>query len=131
MQKNSIISDMEKRGVEWIFIGSVDNVLLKNIDTLLIGLTANKNYLIGTKTVLKNSPDEKVGVFSKQNNQIRVIEYTEIPEDIANLTYDDGELVFGESHIMCNLFNIDALEKLTDEKNMNALTFVIGLSEST
>ena len=111
MLRNGIIEDMEKRGIEWIFIGSVDNVLLENIDTLLLGLTVSKNYLIGTKTVLKSSPEERVGVFCKQNNKIKVIEYTEIPEDVANLTYDDGELVFGESHIMCNLFNIEAIKK--------------------
>ena len=111
MIKCGILAEMEKKGIEWIFIGSVDNVLLKNVDTLLLGLTINKNDLIGTKTVLKSSPEERVGVFAKQKNRVRVIEYTEIPEDIAKLTYDDGELVFGESHIMCNLFNINALKK--------------------
>ena len=116
MLKRGVIDDLEKRCIEWIFIGAVDNVLLKNVDALLIGLTASKGNLIGTKTVLKKNPEEKVGVFCKQNNKVKVIEYTEIPEDIANLTYDDGELVFGESHIMCNLFNIKALKKCATKK---------------
>lgn len=111
MLKNGVISDMDKRGIEWIFIGSVDNILLKNVDILLLGLTASKGNYIGTKTILKNSPEERVGVFCKQSGKVKVIEYTEIPEDIAKLTYDDGELVFGESHIMCNLFNIVALKE--------------------
>ena len=111
MQKNGIINDLENRKVEWIFIGSVDNILLKNVDPILIGLTASRKNEIGTKTILKRSPDERVGVFCRQNNMIRVIEYTEIPNDVANLVNENNELVFGESHIMCNLFNINAIKK--------------------
>ena len=42
-----------------------------------------------------------------------VVEYTEITEEMANATNEDGELIFGESHILCNLFNIEALEKIS------------------
>lgn len=111
MLKKGAIADMEKRGIEWIFIGSVDNILLKYVDVLLLGLTASKRNQIGTRTVLKRSPDEKVGVLCKQNNRVKVIEYTELPNDIAGITDDNGELVFGESHIMCNLFNINAIKR--------------------
>ena len=103
MLKNEVLSDMDKKGIEWVFIGSVDNILLKNVDTLLIGLTKNSGNQIGTRTVLKRNPEEKVGVLCKQDNKVEVIEYTELPENIAKATNKDGELVFGESHIMCNL----------------------------
>lgn len=116
MLKEGVIADMEKRGIEWVFIGAVDNILLKSVDSLLLGLTIEKGYQIGTRTVLKRSPDERVGVLCKQNNRIRVIEYTELPNDIANITYDNGELVFGESHIMCNLFNIDAIKRCSTKE---------------
>ena len=116
MLKKGVLEDMEKRGIEWIFIGSVDNVLLKYVDVLLIGLTAATKNKIGTRTVLKTNPTEKVGVLCKQNNRVKVIEYTELPEDIAKITHDNGELVFGESHIMCNLFNIEAIKKLVSEE---------------
>lgn len=111
MLKKGAIEDMDKRGIEWVFIGSVDNILLKNVDALLLGLTSSRGNQIGTRTVLKRSPDEKVGVLCKQNNRVKVIEYTELPDDIAGITDDNGELVFGESHIMCNLFNINAVKR--------------------
>jgi len=62
----------------------------------------------------------------KQNNKIKVIEYTELPKDIAGITDENGELVFGESHIMCNLFNIDALKKLSK----NELEYHIAFKKS-
>lgn len=116
MLKKGVIKDMEKRGIEWVFIGSVDNVLVKYVDVLLLGLTAGAGNEIGTRTVLKRSPDERVGVFCKQNNKIKVIEYTELPKDIAGITDDDGELVFGESHIMCNLFSLNAIKRASTKE---------------
>ena len=116
MLKKGIIKDMENKGIEWVFIGSVDNILLKYVDPLLIGLTLKKGTYIGTRTVLKRSPEERVGVLCKQNNKVKVIEYTEMPEDIASITNDNGELTFGESHIMCNLFNIDAIKRCSTKE---------------
>jgi UDP-N-acetylglucosamine/UDP-N-acetylgalactosamine diphosphorylase len=116
MKKTGVLKDMKNRGIEWVFIGAVDNVLLKNVDPLLIGLTIKNGTQIGTKTVLKRDPQEKVGVLCKKNGKIKVIEYTEIPNDIAKITDSNGELVFGESHIMCNLFSIKALEKASTKE---------------
>ena len=126
MLKKGVIADMEKRGVEWIFIGSVDNILLKIVDVLLLGLTASKGTQIGTRTVLKRSPDEKVGVLCKQNNRVKVIEYTELPDDIASITDENGELVFGESHIMCNLFSINAVKRSSTKE----LEYHVALKKS-
>ncbi len=116
MLKKGALEDMNRRGIEWVFIGSVDNILLKYVDALLLGLTASTGNKIGTRTVLKRSANEKVGVFCKQSNRVKVIEYTELPDDIAAIANENGELVFGESHIMCNLFNIDAIKSLTTEE---------------
>ncbi len=126
MLKKGVISDMEKRGIEWVFIGSVDNILLKYVDTLLLGLTSSQGNEIGTRTVLKRSPDEKVGVLCKQNNKVRVIEYTELPDDIASITDDNGELVFGESHIMCNVFSINAIKRSSTKE----LEYHVALKKS-
>ena len=115
MEKEGILKDMRHKGIEWIFIGSVDNVLLKNVDELLLGITSINGTKIGTRTVLKNNPNERVGVLCKKNKKVKVIEYTELPQEIANIRDENGELVFGESHIMCNLFNIEALEKASDK----------------
>lgn len=116
MRKTGVIEDLEKRGIEWIFIGSVDNILLKMVDTMLLGLTIKNQNKIGTRTVLKRSPEERVGVLCKQNGKVKVIEYTELPKEIARITNENGELVFGESHIMCNLFSLDAIKKASTKE---------------
>lgn len=116
MYKNGIIDDMKKKNIKWIFIGSIDNVLLKLADTTLIGLAEDRKVEIATKSILKNSPEEKVGAICKKDGKIKVIEYSEMSDELKNMKNEDGELKFGESHIMCNLFSIKALKKLAKRK---------------
>ena len=113
MYKNNVIKDMQQRNIKWIFIGSIDNILLKLADTTLIGLAEERKVEIATKSILKNSPEEKVGAICKQAGKIKVVEYSEMSEEMKNEKNNDGELKYGESHVMCNLFSIKALKKLS------------------
>lgn len=116
MRKDGILEDMQKRGIEWIFIAGVDNVLAKMVDPLLTGIAIDKNCLAAGKSVVKSNPKEKVGVFCKKDDRPSVIEYTEISEEMAEAIDENGELLYGESHIICNLFNIKAIEELSKNK---------------
>ena len=113
MLRDGVIYDMKARGIEWVFIGGVDNVLVKMVDAVLIGLAEEKHVLAAGKSIVKAGPKEKVGVFCKKNGKPSVIEYSEISEEMAAETTSDGELKYGESHILCNLFNIKAIEKIS------------------
>lgn len=113
MKKNGIIYDMKTRGVEWVFIGGVDNVLVNMVDPVLLGLATDKKMLAAGKSVVKANPQEKVGVFCKRNGKPSVVEYSEISPEMAEATDKNGELIYGESHILCNLFNIEAIEKIS------------------
>ena len=110
--KSGMIKKMRELGVEWIFVGGVDNCLAKMVDPILMGLAIEKNVTAAGKSVVKVSPQEKVGVFCKKNGKPSVVEYTEIPEEMAEEVDENGELVYGESHMLCNLFNIDAVERM-------------------
>ena len=114
--KNGYLEDMKKRGIKWIFISGVDNVLAGLIDPIAVGLAITEGTLATGKSVVKRSPKENVGVFCKKNGRPYVIEYTEITEEMANATDENGELLYGESHILLNLFNIKALENISHNK---------------
>ena len=110
--KNGMTKKMRELGVEWLFIGGVDNCLVKMVDPILMGIAIQKQVTAAGKSVVKANPQEKVGVFCKKNGRPSVVEYTEIPEEMAQATDERGELIYGESHILCNLFNIDAVERM-------------------
>ena len=55
-------------------------------------------------------------MFCKKDGRPSVIEYTEITESMANEKDENENLVYGESHINCNMFNIKALEIIGNKK---------------
>ena len=116
MFKNNVVKDMQDRNIEWVFVGPIDNPLEKMIDEIFIGMAKEKNVLEAGKSLVKANPKEKVGVFCKKNGKPSVIEYTEITDEMANMTDENNNLVYGESHINCNMFNIKGIEKIGNNK---------------
>lgn len=114
LKKSGILDEMKKDGTEWIFVGGVDNILLRIIDPILTGLTIKENNLISSKSVVKKNAKERVGVFCKRNGVPKVIEYTELPEEMSEEIDETGNLMYGEVNILSHLFNIKALEKLAN-----------------
>lgn len=110
--KSGMTEKMREMGIEWIFIGGVDNCLVKMVDPILMGVATDKKVTVACKSVVKANPEERVGVFCKKNGKPNVIEYTEITEEMSKARDDNGELLYGESHILCNLFNISAVERM-------------------
>ena len=112
MDKCGVIEEMKKNGIEWVFISGVDNVLVKPIDPLLIGMSIHNKVLGSVKSIEKTDPKEKVGVFCRKNKKVGVVEYTEISEEMASLRDDDRSLVYGDANAIFHLYNIKGLEKV-------------------
>ena len=118
LRTSGCLADMKEKGIKWVFIGGVDNVLLKMADVTLLGMAIQKKVQIASKSVVKANPHERVGAFCKMNGHPKVIEYAELPEKMAEEKDENGELKYGESHIMCNLYTIEAIEKISKEHLM-------------
>ena len=116
MRRNGVIEDMEQRGIKWAFIGPVDNILANMVDEIFIGLCEKRKVLAGGKSIIKAYPEERVGIFCKRKNRPSVIEYTEISKEMSEMTDEKGQLVYGESHINCNLFHIDSIKEISKDK---------------
>ena len=110
--KSGMTEKMRQMNIEWVFIAGVDNCLAKMVDSVLMGIAIDKGVTVACKSIVKANPHEKVGVFCKRNGKPGVIEYSEITDEMAEATDENGELLYGESHILCNLFSIDAVERM-------------------
>ena len=67
--KNGMTQKMRQLGVEWVFIGGVDNCLVKMVDPVLMGVAIDKKVTVACKSIVKANPHEKVGVFCKRNGR--------------------------------------------------------------
>ena len=113
LKKEKMLDDMRNKNVKWVYLCGVDNIMVKPIDPIFIGLTIKKNVDIASKAIVKNYPEEKVGAFCKRNGRPDVIEYIELSDEMKNSRDENGNLTYGDSGFISHLFSIDALERCT------------------
>ena len=116
LRNSGCIKDMKRRGVEWIFVTGVDNIIVEPIDPTFVGLAVENNVLAAGKSVVKARPEEKVGMYCKKNGETTVIEYSEISPEMAGERNPDGTLKYNQSHILNNMFNIQVMNALATQK---------------
>ncbi len=104
------LSDIESRGIEYVFFCGIDNALVRLCDPVFLGFAADSGLPCASKSVLKRSPDEKVGVFCKINGRPGTIEYTELPAELRCATDSDGNLLYGDSNIVAHIIKTEALK---------------------
>ncbi|MDE6539212.1 MAG: UDPGP type 1 family protein [Ruminococcus sp.] len=110
------LEDIKKRGIEWINVFAVDNVLQQIADPCFIGAVIDSGSQSGSKVVSKVSPDERVGVLCMEDGKPSIVEYYEMTPEMIELLTDDGELAYKYGVILNYLFSVDRLEEIVTEK---------------
>jgi len=105
---------MAKRGVEFISYFQVDNPLVRCIDPVFIGLHAARGAQMSAKALPKRDPMEKLGNFCMVDGRVIVIEYSDMPEDLARACLPDGHLKFSAGSIAIHILSRSFVEDLTD-----------------
>ena len=116
LQRAGLCEDLHARGVEWLNIYAVDNVLQRIADPVFVGATILTGVNCGAKAICKTEPFEKVGVLCKDGEQPDIIEYYELTDEMANMRGADGNLVYCYGVIMNYLFRLSRLEEIVDKK---------------
>ena len=116
LQRAGLDKDLHARGVEWLNIYAVDNVLQRIADPVFVGATIDSGVNCGAKTICKNNPYEKVGVLCMDGDTPDIIEYYELTDEMANQKNENGELAYSDGVIMNYLFRLSKLEEIADKK---------------
>ncbi|MEE1251341.1 MAG: UDPGP type 1 family protein [Lachnospiraceae bacterium] len=112
---DGMLEDVHKRGIEWINVFAVDNVLQKMADPMFIGATIASGCESGAKVVRKAAPDEKVGVLCTEDGKPSIAEYYEMTEEMATARKENGDLKYGFGVILNYLFREDKLEQIANQ----------------
>jgi len=115
LRKSGALDDMAKRGVELISYFQVDNPLVHCIDPLFLGLHDMRGAEMSAKCVPKRDPMEKLGNFCVVDGKVMVIEYSDMPEELARACTDDGRLKFSAGSIAIHVMSRAFVERLTAE----------------
>lgn len=110
--KSGALTDMKKRGIEFVSYYQVDNPLINIFDPLFIGLHALDGAQMSSKTLIKTVPMEKVGNFCLVDGKVTVIEYSDLPEESAQKRNPDGSLLFELGSIAIHIISVDFIKRL-------------------
>jgi len=112
LYQSGALDDMKRRGAEFISYWQVDNSLINIFDPLFIGLHALDKAEMSSKAVIKTDPYEKVGNFCLLDDRVTVIEYSDLPDDLARKRRADGSLNFELGSIAIHIINRAFVERL-------------------
>lgn len=116
MAVTGVLKDVKERGIEWLNIFAVDNVLQRIADPVFVGATLDSGRVSGAKVVRKADPNEKVGVLCLEDGRPSIVEYYEMTEEIINSREANGELSYNFGVILNYLFRVDKLEEIMNAK---------------
>lgn len=112
LSKSGALADMRKRGVEHLSYFQVDNPLVHCIDPLFLGLHDLTGSEMSSKMIPKAGPLERVGNFVLGDGVLQVIEYSDLPEQLAGETNRDGSLRFNAGSIAIHALRVSFIERL-------------------
>lgn len=116
MAVTGILKDVKARGVEWLNIFAVDNVLQRIADPVFVGATIDSGCVSGAKVVRKADPEEKIGVLCLEDGRPSIVEYYEMTDEIINSREENGELSYNFGVILNYLFRVDKLESIMNDR---------------
>ena len=114
--KAGLGEDMKEKGVEWINVFGVDNVLQQIADPVFVGATIQSGCVSGAKVVRKCDPYERVGALCLEDGKPSIIEYYELTPEMAEATNEAGSLLYGFGVILNYLFSVEKLLEIAEKQ---------------
>lgn len=114
LRKSGALDAMKAAGVEYISYFQVDNPLVSPADPLFIGLHALEKADISCRMLPKTNPYEKLGNFCMSGGHCRIIEYSDMPAELAERKKTDGTLDFLAGSPAIHLISRSFVERLTE-----------------
>ena len=113
LRKSGALDRMKADSAEVISYFQVDNPLAPMADPLFIGLHDLEKSEMSAIVLIKTGPMEKLGNFCVSGGRTQIIEYSDLPEDLANRRKADGSLFFAAGSPAIHMISRKFVEDLT------------------
>ncbi|HMC66880.1 MAG TPA: UDPGP type 1 family protein, partial [Gemmataceae bacterium] len=118
LAESGLLSRLRQRGIRQVFYFQVDNPLVKVADPVFLGHHTAANAEVSSKIVPKESPTDKLGNLVLVDGRCSMIEYSDLPEELARRTDQQGRLRIWAGSPAIHIFSTDFLERVTGGREM-------------
>ncbi len=123
LNRSGSIDLMKDQGIEILSYWQVDNPLVKFIDPYFVGFHVQKGSEMSSKMIPKAYPKEKVGHFCMYQDNMVVVEYSDLPDEYQEQTDAEGELSFKAGSVAIHMFDVDFIKRMGGEDSNESLPF--------
>jgi len=113
LRREGILDELRERGIRTICTFQVDNPLLRLARPELLGHHALAEAEMSNLAIRKLGPAERMGVFATVDGRTALVEYSDLPEDLAEKRGPDGDLVFWAGSPAVHCLEVGFVERLT------------------
>jgi UDP-N-acetylglucosamine/UDP-N-acetylgalactosamine diphosphorylase len=113
LSDSGLLDQMRERGVRHIFYFQVDNPLVKVADPTFLGHHLQANAEMSSKIVPKESPADKVGNMVLIDGRCSIIEYSDLPKELAEQRDASGKLRIWAGSPAIHYFAVEFLDRVT------------------
>jgi len=117
LKHSGALAEMAEGEIEAISYFQVDNPLVHAIDPLFLGLHATTGSEMSSKTIHKADDLERVGNFVLADGRVTVIEYSDLPEELAHARNPDDSRKFDLGSIAIHVLSRSFAERLTADES--------------
>jgi UDP-N-acetylglucosamine/UDP-N-acetylgalactosamine diphosphorylase len=112
LERSGALAEMAAAGIRTIFYLQVDNPLIAIGDPGFVGIHRRAGAEMSSKVVRKVDPAEKVGLVVMREGRQEMIEYSDLPEELAERRAPDGGLELWAGSIALHLIDVDFAGRL-------------------
>ncbi|NMC18873.1 MAG: UDPGP type 1 family protein [Thermogutta sp.] len=129
IHRSGVLERFRQEGVRHLFYFQVDNPLLDVADPEFIGWHILAGSEMSTLVIAKQTPLDKVGNVVQVGDRLHVVEYSDLPQDLAVRPGLDGKPLLWAGSIGVHVMEVDFLARVADLAE--ALPFHVALKKMT
>jgi UDP-N-acetylglucosamine/UDP-N-acetylgalactosamine diphosphorylase len=113
LARGGLLKRLRDRGIRHVYYFQVDNPLTKVADPVFLGHHLTRRAEVSAKVIAKEGPKDKLGVFTLVDGRCTIIEYSDLPDELAEARDEQGRLRLWAGSPAIHIFDLDFLDRVT------------------
>jgi UDP-N-acetylglucosamine/UDP-N-acetylgalactosamine diphosphorylase len=113
LRREGVLAELQAAGISTLLTFQVDNPLLRLADPVYLGHHVRARSEMSSLVVHKVGPAERMGVLARNGDVTQLVEYSDLPDELAELRDANGDLVYWAGNIAVHCMELEFVDRLT------------------